>query len=226
MRGADIFLMYADGNGNVTLSTRSGVNHAMPKSSPRRDVTLLAGSGIIDGQMIANVRCHHCPGLDAKGSSDWISAWKQGEPIGSSHADASIDYPDDHAVFQVDFAKAKIATDANPFDVSGGERQGPPPGNPSRPGAGVTTAPADKNANLILAHGIIMTVVFPAMYPLGAVLMPIFGKWSVHAGWQTVAFCAMWAGLAIGYIVAADIGIVSRPRILQTGSCRLIPDVV
>jgi hypothetical protein len=63
MAGATIFVMYANGEGNVTISARDGDQghvEPVPDSTLQSGVTLLAGSGIVDGQMIANVYCM-CP---------------------------------------------------------------------------------------------------------------------------------------------------------------------
>jgi len=60
MAGASIFVMYADGNGNVTISARDGgQGHVQPSfdSSLMQGVELLAGSGVVDNVMTANVRC-------------------------------------------------------------------------------------------------------------------------------------------------------------------------
>ena len=60
MAGASIFVMYADGTGNVTISARDGgQGHVEPQhdSTVQSGVTLLAGSGIVGGNMIANVHC-------------------------------------------------------------------------------------------------------------------------------------------------------------------------
>ena len=60
MMHATIFVMYADGKDNVTLSGRAGgPGHVMPTldSDLMTGVTLLAGSGIVDGKMVANVHC-------------------------------------------------------------------------------------------------------------------------------------------------------------------------
>jgi hypothetical protein len=60
MAGASIFVMYADGNGNVTISARDGGEGEV---EPQLDdnlqsgITLLEGSGIVDGNMVANVKC-------------------------------------------------------------------------------------------------------------------------------------------------------------------------
>ena len=60
MAGARVFVMYADGNGNVTISARDGgQGHVQPllDEGLQSGVTLLAGSGIVGDRMIANVRC-------------------------------------------------------------------------------------------------------------------------------------------------------------------------
>lgn len=60
MAGATIFMMYADGNGNVTISAREGgQGHVEPQfnSSLMAGVTLLEGSGITGGIMRANIKC-------------------------------------------------------------------------------------------------------------------------------------------------------------------------
>jgi hypothetical protein len=60
MAEATIFVMYADGQGNVTISARDGNQghvEPVPDSSLQSGVTLLAGSGIVDGKMVANVYC-------------------------------------------------------------------------------------------------------------------------------------------------------------------------
>lgn len=61
MAGANIFMIYSNAAGtNVTLSPRLGVGEQQPLSgSSTSDVTLLEGSGILNGMMIANVRCEY-----------------------------------------------------------------------------------------------------------------------------------------------------------------------
>ena len=60
MAGAHVFVMYADGNNNVTISARdANQGHVEPvfNSSLASGVELLEGSGISNGVMTANVRC-------------------------------------------------------------------------------------------------------------------------------------------------------------------------
>ena len=57
MKGANIFMIYSDENGNVTLSPRLGEGNFMPNYNSAAQVSLLGGSGITNGTMTANVRC-------------------------------------------------------------------------------------------------------------------------------------------------------------------------
>ena len=56
MAGANIFILYAADSNNVTISGRSGQGHIMPEHDSSIQLTLLEGSGISNGAMIANVR--------------------------------------------------------------------------------------------------------------------------------------------------------------------------
>ncbi|KHN98343.1 uncharacterized protein MAM_04104 [Metarhizium album ARSEF 1941] len=201
MNGADMFVMYTDGAGNVTLSTRRGLGHVMPLYSPKAGVELLAGSGEMDGQMVANVKCNSCSRLTLGSSNAWLSAWKQGTGLASTKPDAQIDYHDGNAVFSVDFSKATIPSDQNPFasgDGNGGNATSAPGGD----GHGVAVVQGDPVRTLLYAHGIIMSAVFVLGYPIGAMLMPLLGRWAMHAGWQLVTFMAMWAGVGVGYVLS------------------------
>lgn len=58
MAGANMFVIYANAAGtNVTLSPRHGITEVEPLEDPTTNVTLLEGSGIANGQMVANVLC-------------------------------------------------------------------------------------------------------------------------------------------------------------------------
>ncbi|KAL7821701.1 iron reductase domain protein [Trichoderma aethiopicum] len=219
MVGSQMFIMYQDGKGNVTLSTRPGANHVMPTYKARSDVELLAGSGVVDGNMVANVRCGNCTNLDLTGKSSWISAWKSGDSLDSTNPAAAITQHDGMTQFQVNLAQASISSDANPFDGSKSDSSNDGDGSGSNSAdssgddsdgdgdsdgdsavSGVTDGSSDQT--LVSAHGILMSVIFVIMYPLGSSLMPLLGKWYIHASWQTIAFLGMWAGLGLGVTIA------------------------
>ncbi|KAI8962285.1 putative iron reductase domain protein [Daldinia sp. FL1419] len=197
MKDSSIFVMYQDGNGNVTVSARSGTGHSMPRYNSIVQLELLGGSGLINQEqtMVANVRCGNCgtwPGgsmsLD-DGMSHWIAAWKIGEPINSADPDAQIRYHDGHDAWQFDLTVGTIPDDENPFlgavtydGISRGVDRGIDP------------------RRIISAHGIIMALVMIVLYPAGSALMPLVGKWHIHASLQMLVFLAMIAGISLGAV--------------------------
>lgn len=223
-----MFIVYQDGSGNVTLSTRRGSGHSMPQYTERSDVELLEGSGVVNDKMVANIRCTECDRLELGGTNTWIAAWREGDSLDSTNLRATIQVHDDNGSFEVDFSQATISSDANPFvnSSSDGESDGSGSNSGTKPGAGNDDAGSDSNSGgsgggaisetnqgssnaLVYAHGIVMSVVFLIGYPLGAALMPLVGKWQIHASWQVLAFLGMWAGFGIGYYLADRDGYVS-----------------
>ncbi|OAQ72377.1 hypothetical protein VFPPC_00369 [Pochonia chlamydosporia 170] len=197
MRGSSMFVVHHNGK-NVTLSTRKGEGHRMPQYQSRSDVRLLPGSGVINGNLVANVLCTRCSDINISDSSPWLSARKIGPPIDSSSPSAPISIHDMYTSFLVNLNQASIAADSNPFltpATNGGTK-------PSSSGPSGVVSTVDNSKTLLYAHGIIMAVAFLVGYPVGAALMPLLGKWVIHAGWQMLALAATWAGFAIGYIVS------------------------
>ncbi|KAI0969952.1 hypothetical protein F4678DRAFT_437091 [Xylaria arbuscula] len=217
MSGSNIFVLYADGTGNVTVSARKGAGHKEPEHQTDTQLELLAGSGIVDGNMVANVRCANCESWDGGSLSltstgaDFIAAWKAGSALNSKSLEAEIDKHDSHDRFTFDLAKATVTSDTNPFVAAsnGGSGQGSTPGSGSDSGAGSSGTPESikEIPRLESAHGIIMSIVMVVLYPLGSILMPIFGSWVLHAVWQMGSFLLMWAGFAIGIVLSQRTGI-------------------
>ncbi|KAF5639531.1 uncharacterized protein FTJAE_4869 [Fusarium tjaetaba] len=174
MSGSTMFVIYQDGTGNVTLSTRMGHGHEMPEHSRMRSVRLIEGSGVVNKTMVANIHCGDLGNMHFKGSNNWISAWKTGSSLHTAGIDANIKEHDGHNSFSVDFSEAHL--------VAGGE------------------------GNTSTIHGSIMSVVFLLGYPLGSLLMPIIGKWFIHATWQMIVFIGMWAGFVTGKLAADRTG--------------------
>ena len=213
MGGSSIFLMYQDGNGNVTLSPRSSSGYSMPSYNEDADVEVLEGTGIEDGEMTVNFRCGNCETwdggeLDFSGTGEGvIAAWKEGS-LESDDSSASISQHDGRTVFSADFAGASIAQDANPFagvtEVILDDDEDDEDDEDVTPVE--TTTGTDSR---LVIHGIVMAVTFAVLYPAGAFLMPLLGKWMIHAGFQMFAFVATWVGFATGYMWADEIGAVS-----------------
>jgi hypothetical protein len=58
MSGSNMLIIYTSGSGNnITLSGRKGNGHAAPSYTQDIKATLLDGSGVTNGYMIANIRC-------------------------------------------------------------------------------------------------------------------------------------------------------------------------
>ncbi|KAI1430118.1 iron reductase domain protein [Xylaria sp. FL1777] len=233
MSGANIFLMYADGAGNVTVSARKGTGHTEPQHQTNTQLELLAGSGIVDnGQtMLANVRCANCESWDGGSLSltstgaNFIAAWKEGSALNSKSLEATITRHDSHDEFTFDLSKATIADDTNPFveastggsgdgnttTPSNGSGSSSGSGSDSDSGSGSGSAGAPSSLSEIpkfqAAHGIIMSIVMVVLYPLGSILMPLFGSWVLHAVWQIGSFLLMWAGFALGIVLTQRTGI-------------------
>lgn len=218
MAGSNMFIMYQDGQGNVTLSPRLGGNHVMPTldtSATAAQLTLLAGSGVsADGDtMTANVRCANCESWSGGGELDlqsaesgWIGAWRKGSSLATTSKSASLVQHDDTVIFQLDLTKAVLSTDSNPFVGDSGGDGADADGD----GSGVSVVATSSKANsTLVAHGVIMAVVFVILYPLGALLMPILGRWWAHAAVQAVVWVLMWAGFGLGIEYARRLNIVS-----------------
>lgn len=213
MAGSNIFVMYADGNGNVTVSPRTGTGHTPPQMDTTTTISMLEGSGVdtTTGLMTANVKCSNCQSwsggtMDLAGSStNWIAAWKGGEPLDSTDKAATISKHDETSQFTFDLTKATITNDANPFAGASA--------------VAATTAGSSSSAStvslpaIIAAHGVIMAALFVLMWPIASLLMPILGKWMVHAIFQMVNFVVMWVGYGLGVYAANGLGIVSYCRV-------------
>ncbi|KAI0815900.1 iron reductase domain protein [Xylaria sp. FL0064] len=222
MSGANIFVMYADGTGNVTVSPRKGTGHVEPQHQTDTQIELLAGSGIVDNgnTMLANVRCANCESWSGgslslmSANAHFIAAWKSGSALNSKSLSADISEHDSHDQFTFDLTTATLTDDTNPFVAasSGGSGEGnttPSNGSGSGSGSGSAEIPSyiREIPKLQSAHGIIMSIVMVVLYPLGSILMPLFGSWVLHAVWQISSFLVMWAGFAIGVVLSKRTGI-------------------
>lgn len=128
MTNANIFVVYVSASGNnVTLSPRKGTGHVEPTYSNSAQVSLLDGSGVSNGKMIANVKCSNCQSwsggsMDFSSSSgNWIHAFQSsGGPLKSDDTSASISQhgQSDAAAFSWSFANAKGGNSVNPFTTS------------------------------------------------------------------------------------------------------------
>lgn len=211
MAGAQMFVVYTDARGNVTVSPRLGRGHVMPTYSEGEgaNVTLLEGSGVRDEKMIANLRCDSGCESWTGGSMDftsssggWIFARSSGEPMGSSDPNAAIQIHDDHGSFDWDFASARStstsASNGNPFP----SQPAPPSSSAANPAA--TSAPPTTSA-LIIAHATLASLAYILFFPTGAILLRLAsfpGLIWVHAGLQIFGYVLVTAAVALGIYAA------------------------
>ncbi|KAI1037779.1 hypothetical protein LB503_009416 [Fusarium chuoi] len=194
MSGSTMLVIYQDGSGNITLSTRKGHGHDMPTYQAMSGIKLVEGSGVSNGSMVANI---YWKDASIQGTAEWISAWKKGSSLDTSDASSDFAEHDGTDSFSVDLSKATVSGTSNPFLNSSNSNTTPSDNAVSSGGGG-----EDHTGS---AHGVIMAVVFLAGFPIGSVLTPLLGKWLIHASWQIIAFVGMWIGFGIGK-VAADRG--------------------
>lgn len=222
MRGSNIFIMYQDGQGNVTVSPRPGTGHQQPEydASTASQITLLAGSGVNGDTMVANVQCANCQSwsggtLDvASSGSSWIGAWKEGSSLASTSASEAISYHDAHSSFNLDLSQASIESDSNPF--VGAAATTPTPSSGSSGSSGSTTVRPSQT--VIWAHGLGMALAFAVLYPLGSAVMPLFGKWYIHSGWQMISWLLMWACFGLGVYGAQQRNMLFTNTHVQLGT--------
>ncbi|KAA8567488.1 hypothetical protein EYC84_010497 [Monilinia fructicola] len=226
MAGAYIFIMYSDGNGNVTLSARDGgQGHVEPMLDGElaSKVQLLEGSGLGGGMMRANVLCTNCPlPSTTTNSSSWIAAWNKGSPIDSSSTSYTINQhgDDSYRQFTYNLTTASIDSDENPFlsVVASSSRSGssstssaaqqPSSGSGYNPGNGsgegsqeYGTSTSTINAYNV-AHGTITGITMVILFPLGAISMVLFGKWWIHAVFQIFSLVMLIVGFGLGLKLA------------------------
>ncbi|KAF5575514.1 uncharacterized protein FSUBG_13904 [Fusarium subglutinans] len=189
MSGSTMLVIYQDGSGNVTLSTRKGYGHDTPTYQAMSGIKLVEGSGVSNGTIVANI---YWKDASISGTAQWISAWKKGSSMDTS--DASSDFPEHDGTdnFSLDLSKATVSGTSNPFLNSSN----------TTPSDNAVSGGGGGEDHTGSAHGVIMAVVFLVGFPIGSVLMPLLGKWLIHASWQIIAFVGMWIGFGIGKIAA------------------------
>lgn len=215
MAGANMFIMYTNGAGNVTVSNRLGTGHVQPQyqASSASDITLLAGSGVTGNTMVANVLCTNCKSWSggslstSSTSAQMIGAWKEGSALDSTDLSQSIEIHSGETGFQMDLTQATLADDSNPFTSAAAATTT----TGSSGSATTTTTSGAPNKKIIWAHGLGMGLVFAVLYPVGSALMPLLGKWRLHAGFQVVTWLAMWAFFGLG-VYGAQVRNLVRPH--------------
>ncbi|KAK6438108.1 hypothetical protein LTR95_005695 [Oleoguttula sp. CCFEE 5521] len=202
MDGAQMFVMYQSANGqNVTISPRNGEDHNTPEYNGNNQLTLLEGSGVLDGKMVANVRCRNCSSwrggsMDfSSASANWIYANKFGYPIQSDDVNAGIQqHGNAYGTWSWDFATARGGNSANPF-LS----------------VNVITPTIINHSNsrntVLVAHGAMASLAFLVFFPIGGILIRVAnfsGLVWVHAGMQMLAWLIYLVAFGMGVWLATN----------------------
>jgi len=205
MTNANTFIIYADGKGNVTLSPRHAKGNVMPLYDSSIDAELLAGSGVQNGIMTANVRCGSCQSWGTGGSMDfkassggWIHARSTGDAINSTNVEERIKIHSMYGAFTWSFTPAVGGASANPF-------QDATLSSSAAPQAKLHMKPI-----VLWCHGVFAATAFALFFPLGAILIRVSSHRSimwVHAAIQMIAWTlfATAFGLGLYFALSHDI---------------------
>ncbi|GCB20461.1 hypothetical protein AAWM_03346 [Aspergillus awamori] len=138
MASANLFILWAASPTDVTLSPRSSLDggQSEPQYNSHANVTLLPGSGIDNGVMIANIRCDNCLSawptpaapssdpsstytLDPEGASTpWFWASYTGPPLNNPDPSADLAMHDDLGSMQLDLSRAQFSVSGAMADPS------------------------------------------------------------------------------------------------------------
>lgn len=208
MTGANIFVLYSSSDSNVTLSPRVGKGHVEPEFNRDTKVSLLDGTGISNGKMVANVRCDNCLSWEGGSmrprdrASQWIWAAKKGAPLQSSDVSEGISFHDFKGTFNINLRKAIGGSSPNPF-------VGQDQDDSTTTGA---TSSSSASGKLLIkkraAHGIMMSLAFVVLFPSFALTLHVvpYAKTvpHIHAPLQIATLCLAVAGFGVGVSVARD----------------------
>jgi hypothetical protein len=203
MQGANIFVVYASGDSNnVTVSPRLGEGHFEPLYNQDARVSLLDGSGVMDGTITANIRCDTCISWSdgsanvTSTASPYIWAVKYGPPLDTSDVRATITKHDDMGGATVNIRKATGGHLANPFsdafDSSAAEAVRPP-------------FDIESIYRQRIAHAVLMIIAFVVFFPffaLGLHLFPASWTLRIHGLAQMFALMISIAGMGLGVSMA------------------------
>ncbi|KAF2708854.1 iron reductase domain protein [Pleomassaria siparia CBS 279.74] len=229
MKGANIFVVYTSGDGtNVTVSPRLASGYQMPTYNSAAQFTLLGGSGVSDGKMVANIKCSNCKSWSGgtadftASSGSWIyAAHSTGGPKNSNDQSATIAQHNSNmqTAFTWSYSNVKGGSSVNPFveaAVSNGGGSAPTSSPNSGNGNGFGFAPvlsgsqATMNKRLT-AHGILAALAFVVLFPSGAIAIRLASFKSVvalHAAFQIFTYLVYTAAFGIGITLAKDLKVL------------------
>ncbi len=229
MSGANMFVVYSSGDGNVTVSPRLGTGHTMPRFNGNAQVSLLEGSAVqSDGSLMAVVRCGSCLTWGdgntmsvTDSSSSWIYAYKSGDAMDTTDTSASISIHDDYSVFNLDLTQGTGGSSTNPFITAASATNSGSATSPSQtsgstvpvttPDSGSSSSGSVVTDNTVMvrrAHAIVMSAIFLILFPIAALTLylPYAKKVRhIHAPLQLISLVLLIIGLATGVVLGKRI---------------------
>ncbi|KAH7393602.1 hypothetical protein BKA64DRAFT_92005 [Cadophora sp. MPI-SDFR-AT-0126] len=211
MSGSNIFMVYANAAGNnVTVSPRLGVGDREPTTSgSTSQITLLSGSGISNGQMVANIRCSNCNSWSGgsmsltDASSSWIWAYRSGAAVSSDSTSVSLREHSSYGSTSLNLQQAAGGNSPNPFATTIATTT---PGTSSgSTGSSSSSGPTQTYDNVRMAHAILAPIAFVIFYPLGAIGIRLLSFKSLvymHAGWMMFTYLIVLASMGMGVWIA------------------------
>ncbi|KAH7321931.1 hypothetical protein BKA65DRAFT_513289 [Rhexocercosporidium sp. MPI-PUGE-AT-0058] len=215
MSGSNIFMVYANAAGNnVTVSPRLGVGEVQPTTSgSTAQITLLSGSGISNGQMVANFKCSNCASWSGgsmsftDASSDWIWAYKSGSAVSSDSLNVNLAEHSRYGSTTLNLQQAAGGNSANPFATTVASTT-PASGSGSTGSAGPSSGGSgsmETYENVRMAHAILAPIAFVIFYPLGAIAIRLLSFKSLvymHAGWMMFTYLIVLGSMGMGVWIA------------------------
>ncbi|KAF2489237.1 CBD9-like protein [Lophium mytilinum] len=113
MAESNMFIIYTDGKGNLTLSPRTSIGYFEPSFNSSIQATLLEGSGVLSNSWTANIKCGNC----RISQTSWIFAALQGDSIDETDRSTNLKQhnPDGHASTTFNLLEAVGGENSNPF---------------------------------------------------------------------------------------------------------------
>ncbi|KAG0632662.1 hypothetical protein HOY80DRAFT_914390 [Tuber brumale] len=228
MRGSLMFTVYPNGEGNVTVSPRLGRGEVEPKFESTIKFELLEGSGVNGDLMTANIKCSNCRTWDGGSLSATSTSqnfiWALGDQsVTSKDQTETLRKHVTNGFYRIDMTQATGGNSQNPFlsvnspsgtasggpEATGGSNSGGSSSGSSSSGAsssGSTTGfapPMTKADKVLIAHGVIMGVVFILLFPFGAALVRLLNNripnaFALHRGLQILNFMLAVVGMGMG----------------------------
>lgn len=194
MTGTLIFVTYAseDGN-NVTVSPRIGTGHVQPLHTNDVQVSVLSGSGIIDGSFVVNARCDNCRNWNG-GKIDVTSTkqsmiWAVGPTgtLNSNDVSAQITQHEGYNFFDLNL-QAATGTGGVPVVNSSTD---------ATIGGGAIDDD-DHFHGMLGFHAFLMVAAFLIVFPGGYLMLRVFEKVWLHWTVQSLAVVMTVLGMGVG----------------------------